>query len=205
MEGYDVERAHRDNRVNRIYEGTNEINRLLIAQTIFRRVGRGELASIDLQAAVAAIDSIVVPTGGTTLGAESALVDLARYLFWVVAELADRRYPKGLDDAQEILAIAADAAIGIYSMDSAVIRATRAVEAADSRQSLHVDLAKAHSREISATLSHSFSVAIRHLATEKDRAAYLKLVDRLYSPIDSIEVGRRIADAVVEAEGWPLD
>ncbi|MDH5756031.1 MAG: acyl-CoA dehydrogenase family protein [Nitrospinota bacterium] len=125
---YAVEKAYRDERINRIWEGTNEINRLLIPGLILRRSLKGELP---LQSeAMKAFEGLMSPSmeeiDETRLYAkEKALIANLKTAFLIVAGAAAQKYMEKLGDEQEILMAAADMAIQTFALESAVLRAEK--------------------------------------------------------------------------------
>ena len=129
IQEYPVERFYRDARINRIFEGTNEINRLLISGTLLKRAMKGE---IDLMAGVMkATEAVeagapVAPEGIGPFAAERALLANLKSVFLAVSGSAVRKHMEKLRDEQEILMALADAAIEIFALECAVLRAGKA-------------------------------------------------------------------------------
>ncbi|MBC7104494.1 MAG: acyl-CoA dehydrogenase family protein, partial [Firmicutes bacterium] len=117
---YVVERFYRDARINRIFEGTNEINRLLIPGTLLRRAMKGELA---LLAAAQRLAKEVLelgpalPAEDAPLAAETAMVEAAKKVFLLVGGTAAQKFMDKIQDEQEILAALADLVIAVYTME----------------------------------------------------------------------------------------
>lgn len=134
---YPAERFYRDERINRIYEGTNEINRLLIPGMILKKSLKGELP---LQSeAMKAFESLMTPSfeeldDSIPFAAEKALLKNLKTLFLILAGTAVQKYMTKLADEQEILIAAADIAIQIFAIESAVLRAEKACRSANEKK-----------------------------------------------------------------------
>jgi len=125
---YPVERYYRDERINRIFEGTNEINRLLIPGMILRKSMKGELP---LQTeAMKAFEALMTPSfeeldEDILFVHEKALIKNLKTLFLILAGAGVQKYMHKLANEQEILLTAADVAIQIYALESTVLRAEK--------------------------------------------------------------------------------
>ncbi len=145
---YPAERFYRDSRINRIFEGTNEINRLIIPATLMRKAMKGELpfmmAAQALQKEVMDLKATVPQDDGRPLYAERAMLALVKKLFLMIAGQAAMKYMQKLAEEQELLQIMADIAIEIYAMESCVLRALKAWEKDPASAELKLDLTKAY-------------------------------------------------------------
>ncbi len=137
---YPAERYYRDERINRIFEGTNEINRLLIPGMILRKAMKGELP---LQAeAMKAFESLMTPSfeeidESVPFAKEKALIKNLKTLFLILAGAGVQKYMDKLANEQEILLAAADIAIQIFALESTVLRAEKNLpKVSESKQEL---------------------------------------------------------------------
>lgn len=125
---YPAERYYRDERINRIFEGTNEINRLLIPGMILRKSMKGELP---LQAeAMKAFESLMTPSfeeldDSVLFAAEKELIKNLKTLFLILSGVGVQKFMDKIADEQEILMAAADIAIQIFALESTVLRAEK--------------------------------------------------------------------------------
>jgi alkylation response protein AidB-like acyl-CoA dehydrogenase len=125
VEEYAIERVYRDNRVNRIFEGTNEINRMLIPGTMLKRAAKGQFPLLELARSVGqAIARGEQPrTGPGPLAREKRMAELNKCLMVHALQTAVETFGPALSDKQEVLGALADIAIEAYAVDSAVARA----------------------------------------------------------------------------------
>ena len=137
---YPAERFYRDERINRIFEGTNEINRMLIPGMILRKAMKGELPL--QKKAMEAFELLMTPgfeemDDSVLFAAEKALIKNLKTLFLILAGAGVQKFKQELANEQEILIAAADIAIQIYALESTVLRAEKHfAEATPKRQAL---------------------------------------------------------------------
>jgi alkylation response protein AidB-like acyl-CoA dehydrogenase len=202
---YPAERYYRDARVNRIFEGTNEINRLLIPGMLIRRALKGELALIP--AAKRLQDEILTPAASmsASAGDEGALdeemraVTAFRKVALMVIGTAMQTYGQKLNDEQEVLNYAADILIDTYAAESAVLRARAAVASRDAHAALHEDAARVFVNDAAMRIEQAARSALASMADGDTLRTLLAALRRLLkvTPINTVVLRRRLADAVV--------
>jgi alkylation response protein AidB-like acyl-CoA dehydrogenase len=208
---YPAERHVRDARVNRIFEGTNEINRLLIPGMLIRRAVKGDLPLIP--AARALQDELLGPPSMASAGdGDGVLADELRAIAsfkktaLMVFGVAMQTFGTKLTDEQEVLMHLADITIDLYSAESAVLRAQAASAAKAPRAALHVDAARVFVNDAAMRIEASARQALAATVdgdTLRTMLAALRRVLKV-APINTVAARRRIADATVERGGYPL-
>lgn len=131
MQEYEVERAYRDSRINRIFEGTNEINRLLVPGTFLKKAMKGELPLLQKVQTLQEELMMMMPEepGDQPLDQEKYLLAHAKKIALMVAGMAAMKYGKALDKEQEILVNIADIVNELFAAESAVLRTEKAIAA----------------------------------------------------------------------------
>ena len=201
MEEYEVCRAYRDSRINRIFEGTNEINRMLITGDLLKKGLKGQLP---LMAAIGGLqDELMAFTprlfdGATPLEQERWLHESARKIALMVAGLGVQKYGMAMDQEQELLAGIADLLIDIYAMESALLRAEK------HPSTMRRDLATAFCHDaftrVEAT-ARTLLASVSEGDTLRTQLAILRKLTRR-EPVDTIHLKRRIAQEVLQAGGY---
>jgi len=206
---YPAERHVRDARVNRIFEGTNEINRLLIPGMLIRRAVKGDLALIP--AAKALQDELLGPPSMPSvdegvLADERRAVDAFKKTALMVFGLAMQTYGQKLTDEQEVLMHLADIAIDVYSAESATLRAQSSTARKTPRASLQVDAARVFVNDAAMRIDASARQALAAMVegdTLRTMLAALRRVLKI-TPINATALRRRLADETVSRGGYPL-
>src|SRR5437899_8593435 len=206
---YPAERHFRDARVNRIFEGTNEINRLLIPGMLIRRAVKGDLPLIP--AAKALQEELLSPaampsTDDGVLADERRAIDAFRKTALMVFGVAMQTYGAKLTDEQEVLMFLADIAIDVYSAESALLRALAAVNGDRSRSGqrptplpLHIDAARVFINDAALRIDASARQALAAMTegdTLRTMLAALRRVIKV-TPINTVALRRRLADETV--------
>lgn len=199
---YPAERAYRDSRVNRIFEGTNEINRLLIPGMLARRAVKGNIALI--AAARALQDELLGPplmpdADMSPLADERRAVASFKKATLMVLGLAMQTYPDTLAEQQEVLLHAADMTIDTYSAESALLRASGARADGLPDAELHADAARVFINDAGMRLEASAKQALAAMLDGDTLRVMLAGLRRLFkqAPINTAALRRRLSEAAV--------
>ena len=209
-EDYPVARAYRDSRVNRIFEGTNEINRMLIIQMLIKRSMAGILplipAAMKLAEEVLAGPSFEEGPTGAFAEEERSLAQ-AKKIFLLAAGTAMQKFREGLAEQQEIVASLANIAMDVYAMESSLRRAQKALTARGESASVMGDAARAFVYDAMDRIEKEGRTALAASADGDTLVTQLAVLRRFakHAPIDTIAIRRRVADAVLVQDRYPFE
>ncbi|WP_353854614.1 acyl-CoA dehydrogenase family protein [Bacillus sp. Bos-x628] len=207
MQEYEVERAYRDSRINRIFEGTNEINRLLVPGTFLKKAMKGELPLLQKAQTLQEELMMMMPEepGDQPLDQEKYLLAHAKKIALMVAGMAAMKYGKALEREQEILVNIADIVNGIFAAESAILRtekaiATTGVEKSAQKLAYTQIFTQEAFLEIEAHAKESL-IAMEEGDSLRMSLSALRKLTR-FTPINVIATKRQVAKRIFEAEKY---
>lgn len=211
VEEYPAERIYRDARINRIFEGTNEINRLIVTGWMMKRALKGELPL--LAAIKGVMDEVMQPASldsaddaNVLLAHEGEALSALKKATLFAAGVASQRYMTTLQDQQEVMADLADMIGHVYALESSLLRARKLAAAKKSSNSA---AAAATGLLAEDSMAKAEQAARRVLAAcaEGDmlrtQLAILRRVTR-FTPADGVSLSRTLARECIQADGYPF-
>lgn len=207
---YPAERAYRDARIARIYEGTSEINRIVIGSQLLRRARTGELDLFEVARCMVQKDLRTSETKELNIASiafsdEIKLLDSAKAMTLTAIAAVEHAYGERARDEQEALGLIADMVMDIYAMESALLRTEKLLAAGRVEDSsTQSQITRVFARDAAARVEK----AARAIVTETAEASEggLALIDDMVyrTPIKAIAARRHIADAIIEAGRYNL-
>jgi len=207
---YPVERAYRDSRISRIYEGTNEINRLIIAGQFLRRAAKGEN---ELFAAAKKLqDELLSPSmpdeqPETMFGAERAALTSCKKAIVAVLGSAALKYRDKATQEQEVLAAASDMIMDVFAMESAMLRTEKLAAAkGEANCALQIDAARVFASDAIERVERNAKHALAAMAEGDELRTMLAMLRRFmkFTPVNTVAARRRIAESITEAGRYNL-
>src|SRR2546421_1972751 len=210
-EEYPVCRAYRDSRITRIFEGTNEINRMLIIQMLMKRAMGGQLALIP--AAMKLADEILAgpsfeeaPEG--VLAEEGRIVANSKKMFLQAAGGAAQKFREKLAEEQELVAALSNIVMEIYAMESCLLRAQKAAAArGEAAAQTMVDATRVFIAEAAERVEHEARRAVTAVNEGDMLTTQMAVLKRFAkrAPLDTIALRRRVAAAIQSQDRYPLE
>jgi hypothetical protein len=207
---YPVERAYRDARISRIYEGTNEINRLIISGQLLRRAAKGELALFaaarKLQDEMLSPSMPEEPANGTFAQERVALSNAKKAAVAVLGSAA-QKYRDKVQEQQEVLAAASDIIMEIFEMESAILRTEKFIAGrGEAACANHIDATRVFVNDSIQRVEHHAKTALAAMAEGDELRMMMAVLRRYmkYTPVNTVAARRRIADSTIEAGKYNL-
>jgi butyryl-CoA dehydrogenase len=211
VEEYPAERYYRDARINRIFEGTNEINRLISTGWLMKRALKGQLPL--LGAIKKLMDEVMQPPSfdsasetGELLGREAEVLTAAKKIALFAAGVASQRFMAALEEQQEVMADLADMIAQVYALESALLRARKLDSAGKASAEVAAAMTGLLAEE---TMALAEQAARRVLAASAEgdllrtQLAILKRLAR-YTPADTVALSRAVARQCIQLERYPV-
>ena len=206
---YPAEKAYRDSRINRIFEGTNEINRMLIPGQLMKRAMKGKLGL--LQAAKALQGEILNPQMSfdddtSLLAAETKLARNAKKIALMVLGTAAQKYMMALSEQQEILMNCADIIMDAYQMETAILRAKKQAESkGEEAAARQIDMASVFCNDAIQRIDAKAKNTIAAMSEGDEGRTLLVALKRFTknnSPINTVAARQRIAETLIQANTY---
>ncbi len=206
---YPAERAYRDSRINRIYEGTNEINRMLIPGTLMKRAMKGQLALLpaaqNLMNEILSPSAMLFETDDSPLANEVKLLQNAKKIALMVLGTAAQKYMTKLAEQQEILMGAADIIINVYAIESALLRVQKMIAAkGEDAAGVAIDMAQVFANDAIGRIEATAKNTLAGIVEGDELRTLLTALRRFtkHTPINTVAARQRIADVLISANKY---
>lgn len=194
-EDYPAERLYRDCRIFRLYEGTNEINRVIITQWLMRKALKGELPLLSAEPGTGSPDS-------SPLAHQSTLLRRAKRIFLLVFKEAAREYGDSIGEEQQLLGLLSDMAIEIFALESGLLRALKSIETlGEEKSKAKIDIVQLFVNDAIFRINHYASqllAAMEMGETLGNQLPELNDISQL-TLINGVQLQQNIADRIIEA------
>ena len=211
IDEYPAERAYRDARITRIYEGTNEVNRLIIFGELMKRAMKGQLPVFE--AAMKLAEEIMTPVAEQRevppgpLGLQELMIEKMKKMTLLAASAAVNKFQDTLNNEQEIITRLSDMIIEIFAMESGLLRAQKvAARKGEEAAKFHMIMVQAYMDETLPKLEGWAKSVLAHCETGEALTRQLEALHRFtdYTPLDTVNLKRLIADRAIQVAGYPL-
>ncbi len=209
MAEYEVENMYRDSRINRIFEGTNEINRLLVPGTLLKKAMKGDLPLLAEAQRLQNEVMSFMPTevGSEPLDRERHLLAMMKKIFLLTAGTAVQKYQDKLQGEQEILANTADIMSAIYALESAIVRTEKAIAAKGvEKNELKIRYTEVFAQQAFEGVERDAKETLYAAASGDELRMLLSALKKFsrYQPINSIGTKRQIAKRLIESNKYTV-
>ncbi len=212
IQEYPAEGAYRDSRINRIWEGTNEINRMIIVDAIMKAAMKGELPLLQAVQKVMGDLLSMRPSMGTgeeegLLDAEEKMVQNAKKIALLAAGAAAQKYMQKLAKEQEIIAYIADMIIEIFAMESAFLRARKKADTdGEEKAALHIAATRIYINDTLPKVDVWAKQIFAAISEGEELRTQLMGIKKLakYTPVNTVALRRQIAENAIPAARYTL-